>query len=52
MDAEVISVVLKPFFVSQPVFYPDDDTGAAVHYQVCPLVDELYVVERCLREEG
>lgn len=33
------------------IFYPQHRAGAAVHYQVCPLVNELYVAEWCLWEE-
>ena len=33
------------------VFEPDDGAGASIHDEVCPFVDEGYVVEWCLRED-
>jgi hypothetical protein len=33
------------------VFEPDDGAGASIHDEVCPFVDEGYVVEWCLWED-
>ena len=38
--------------VAAQIFEPDDAARAAIHDEVGPLVDELDVVEGCLREEG
>lgn len=37
--------------VAAEVFEPDDGAGASIHDEVCPFVDEGYVVEWCLRED-
>ena len=47
-DEELLVIV---DLVLEGVFDPQDGEGAAVHDKVNPLVDELDVVERRLREE-
>ena len=37
--------------VTAQVFKPYNATRATIHSKVCPLVDELYIVKRCFREE-
>ncbi len=37
--------------VAAEVFEPNDGAGASIHDEVCPFVDEGYVVEWCLRED-
>ena len=40
------------FGVAAIVFYPEHETRAAIHHEVCPLVDEGHIVEGCLRKIG
>ena len=38
--------------VAAEVFEPHDATGASIHDEVCPFVDECHVIEWWLREDG